>query len=187
MAWVKMIPDGEAVGELKQAYARIREKRGLVANVVRISGLIPEVMERNIDFYMAVMYGKHKLPRPQREMVAVEVSRANRCDYCVNHHGAALGRVLRDEPAAKQFMQSGSMRLLTEKDRTMLAYARKLALAPTQCGPADVESLRSAGFDDEEIIAINHIVGYFSLMNRVVLGLGVELEADKGAAPQYQY
>jgi uncharacterized peroxidase-related enzyme len=187
MAWVRVIEEAKATGELKAAYDRIQKARGQVGNVVKITGLLPAVMERNIDLYVALMYGPHKLPRAEREMVAVEVSRANRCDYCVAHHGAALGRVLRDEAKAAQFMRDGTLPGMAEKDRAMLAYARKLALTPAEVGPRDVEAVRHAGFDDEEIVAINHIVGYFSLMNRVVQGLGVELEPDRGASPLYKY
>lgn len=187
MAWIKTVPEGEANGALSESYRRIRERRGLVANVIRISGLLPEVMDRNLDYYMALMYGTHKLPRAAREMVAVEVSRANGCEYCVNHHGAALGRVLRDDAAAREFMEHGRAAFVTAKDRAMLRYARQLTLTPTQAGPRDVQSLRVAGFEDEEILAINHIVGFFNLMNRVVLGLGVDLEPDRGAAFAYKY
>lgn len=187
MAWVRVVPEEQATGALKEAYERIRRARGHVANVVSISGLLPVVMERGIDFYLALMFGHHKLPRAQREMVAVEVSRANRCDYCVSHHGAALARVTRDDALARSFMQGDSALALAPRDLAMLAYARKLTLEPRAVGPGDVEALREAGFDDEEIVAINHVTAYFNMMNRIVQGLGVELEPDRGADPRYKY
>lgn len=187
MAWVRIVPEEAAEGALKEAYARVRERRGRVANVVKVSSLLPDVMERGIELYLALMFGRHKLPRAQREMVAVEVSRANRCEYCVAHHGAALARVLKDEGFAHRFMQEGSALPLAESDRAMLGYVRKLTLAPAEVGPQDVEALRRAGFGDEEIVAINHITAYFNMMNRIAQGLGVELEADKGADPGYKY
>jgi uncharacterized peroxidase-related enzyme len=187
MAWIQVVPENGTNGATGAAYQRIRERRGLVANVIKISGLLPDVMERNLDYYMALMYGPHKLSRRDREMVAVEVSRANQCEYCVNHHGAALARVARDEGAATTFMKSGSAPFVGARERAMLDYARKLTLTPTKVGRADVDALRAAGFEDEEVLAINHVVGFFNLMNRVVLGLGVDLEPDKGAAPAYKY
>lgn len=187
MAWVKVIHEDEAQGELRQSYDRVRAQRGKVANVVKISGLLPQVMEKGIEFYLALMFGPHKLPRREREMVAVEVSRANACEYCVNHHGAALARVVRDDAFAKQFMASGAQAVTTDRERVMLDYTRKLTRTPERVTRADVEALRRVGFDDEEIVAINHIVGYFAMMNRFVMGLGVELEDDKGAAAEYKY
>lgn len=185
MAWVRVVPEEAAEGELKAAYAQVRGSRGRVANVITISGLLPQVMLRGIDFYLALMYGKHRLPRPEREMVAVEVSRANECDYCVAHHAAALARV--SSRAHADRIAAGQHAELGPREVALLGYARKLTLTPGRVGPGDIEALRKAGLDDEEIVAANHIVGYFNMMNRIVLGLGVELESDGGADPQYKY
>ncbi|MCJ2531024.1 MAG: hypothetical protein LN413_01725 [Candidatus Thermoplasmatota archaeon] len=43
--------------------------------------------------------------------------------------------------------------------------------------PEDIEDLRKAGFEEEEILDINLIASYFNFVNRVVHGLGVELES----------
>ncbi|HEV8360360.1 MAG TPA: peroxidase-related enzyme [Candidatus Thermoplasmatota archaeon] len=187
MAWVRVVPEGEAEGAVKEAYDHVRKQRGRVANVVAISSLLPRAMTTMMDFYLALMFGAHKLPRAHREMVAVEVSRANRCEYCVRHHGAALARVTKDEAFARQLMEGDPVLRLDARDAAMLAYARKLTLRPAEMNPKDVEALRAAGFDDEEIVAVNHIASYFNMMNRYVLGLGVELEPDAGADPRYKY
>lgn len=41
---------------------------------------------------------------------------------------------------------------------------------------ADVDALRTAGFDDRAIVDANQVVSYFNYVNRVADGLGVELE-----------
>jgi uncharacterized peroxidase-related enzyme len=187
MPWVRMVPEDEAEGDLKEAYDRIRGQRGAVANVVKISSLLPKVMERGMDFYMALMFGRHNLPRAARELVAVEVSRVNQCSYCVHHHAAALERVTKDKALVEAAMAGKPHPAITAKDQAMLAYARKLTETPGKVEAKDVEALRLAGFDDEAIVAINHVTGYFNMMNRIVSGLGVELEADKGADPKYKY
>jgi uncharacterized peroxidase-related enzyme len=186
MAWVRVVSEEEAKGDLAEAYARIRGARGRVANVIGVSSVLPEVMERNVDYYMALMYGSHKLPRAQREMIAVEVSRVNRCEYCVRHHAAALARVAKD-PAFAAVRAAGDDAGLAAKDRALLAFARKLVLTSADTREADVQALRAAGWGDEEIVAAVHIVGYFSLMNRIVHGLGVDLEPDAGADAAYKY
>lgn len=40
----------------------------------------------------------------------------------------------------------------------------------------DVQALRDAGLQDRAIHDVNAIVAYFNYVNRVALGLGVELE-----------
>lgn len=41
---------------------------------------------------------------------------------------------------------------------------------------SDVEALRAAGCDDRAIVDANQVVSYYNYVNRVVDGLGVELE-----------
>lgn len=65
-----------------------------------------------------------------------------------------------------------------ERDRAMLRYVRKLTLEPAKVEREDVEELRRVGFSDAAIgdIAIN--AALFAFMNRVVDGLGGQLEGD---------
>jgi len=59
----------------------------------------------------------------------------------------------------------------------MLAYALKLTRTPAEMTADDVEALRAAGFDDRAIHDAVQIVAYFSYINRVADGLGVDEEA----------
>ena len=67
---------------------------------------------------------------------------------------------------------------MSDRDRAMLRYVRKLTLEPAKVEREDVEELRRAGFSDAAIgdIAIN--AALFAFMNRVVDGLGGQLEGD---------
>lgn len=60
----------------------------------------------------------------------------------------------------------------------LLAYVHKLTAEPHGCRREDVESLRAAGANDEEIHAAVQVAAYFCYMNRVASGLGVELEPE---------
>ena len=60
----------------------------------------------------------------------------------------------------------------------MLRYARKLTQAPAAMTKADVESLRSVGFSDLDILHIVEVISYFAYVNRLADGLGVALEDD---------
>ncbi len=51
----------------------------------------------------------------------------------------------------------------------------------------DVEALRSAGYDDGQILEINQVSAYFAYANRTVLGLGVSPAGETlGLAPRNQ-
>jgi len=65
---------------------------------------------------------------------------------------------------------------LTERQRAICEYAEKLTRAPASVTEADIRSLRGAGFDDPGIVNLAHVVGFFAYANRVVDGLGCDLE-----------
>ena len=58
----------------------------------------------------------------------------------------------------------------------MLDYAVKLTRTPWEMSQEDVQALRRAGFSDAAILDVNQVTGYYAFVNRLVDGLGVELE-----------
>lgn len=44
---------------------------------------------------------------------------------------------------------------------------------------SDIDSLRVAGFDEQEILEITLIAAYFNFVNRIALGLGVEFSDEE--------
>ena len=59
-----------------------------------------------------------------------------------------------------------------------LIYAQRLTEDAANCFAADIDLLRSAGFDDGEILEINQVAAYFAYANRTVLGLGINTDGD---------
>ncbi len=81
MAWIRMIDEDEAQGELDEHYSRMREPQGGVDNILKIQSLNPRSLHAHFEFYAALMRGRSALSPTQREMIAVVVSAANRCHY----------------------------------------------------------------------------------------------------------
>jgi len=52
-----------------------------VANILAIHSLNPAVLRVHFDLYKTLMFGPSELTRAQREMIAVVVSKTNRCHY----------------------------------------------------------------------------------------------------------
>jgi uncharacterized peroxidase-related enzyme len=75
--------------------------------------------------------------------------------------------------ALKQDYRSAN---LSAADIKMLDYAVKLTHTPNAINPKDIQSLRSAGWDDRAIHDICSITAYYAFVNRIADGLGVELE-----------
>ena len=81
MAWIKIIKEEEAQGELKELYDKMIEPWGGVDNIMKIHSLNPPSLKGHFDLYRTLMYGRSTVSRVQREMIAVVVSAVNKCRY----------------------------------------------------------------------------------------------------------
>ena len=81
MAWIQVIDEKQATGELKAQYDEVQRTRGRVSNVMKVHSLDPKSMNLHLDLYVHLMFGKSALTRAQREMIALVVSATNGCHY----------------------------------------------------------------------------------------------------------
>lgn len=81
MAWIRVIPPSDVIGELAEQYSRMKDANGDVANILNVHSLNPAALRTHYDLYRALMFGPSELSRAQRESVAVVVSVINRCHY----------------------------------------------------------------------------------------------------------
>ena len=65
---------------------------------------------------------------------------------------------------------------LTPREVALLDYAVKLTKNPRDVGRGDLDSLRAAGYTDEQQVDAVQCIGYFKFINRVLDGLGVDPE-----------
>ena len=185
MAWIRTLDPEAATGRTKEVFDRIENERGHIANVFLAEGMEPDVLDRQVDIYERLMMGPGPLSREEREMIAVVVSAANKCAYGAVHHAEALESVEHDSDALRHLLAEYMSKHETPRSKALLAYAAKLTLDPKEVTEDDINDLREAGLDDEEILRANLITAYFNLSNRISLGLGIELE--KGEARTYRY
>lgn len=183
--WIKVVEPDHADGRLREIYDETLKKRGQLAAVHKIHSLNPESLRAHMDLYMTLMFGASPLPRRTREMVAVAVSRSNGCVYCVAHHADALARYER-RPEYIMAVREGRWEALVGADAAVCRHAEKLTKEPASMADADIAALKAAGLSDEEILDITQIAAYFNFVNRIVLGLGVELESA-GGRQGYKY
>ena len=185
MARIDVIEPNAAEGRLKEIYDEIEGSRGKIAEVHKIQSLNPETITNHMDLYLNVMFGKSPLKRYQREMMAVVVSRANGCTYCQRHHLEALEHFWKDTDQTEQLRSDYRALDLSAVDRALCDYAWELTTDPGAAERADpTVVLREKGLSDRAILDATLVLSYFNFVNRMVLGLGVELEEDPGG---YEY
>ncbi|PSR04695.1 MAG: peroxidase [Bacteroidetes bacterium SW_11_45_7] len=186
MAHINVIEPEDADGELKQIYNDLIQKRGKLAEVHKIQSLNPESIVRHMDFYMTIMFGKSPLKRYQREMMAVGVSATNKCEYCCKHHGAALQNFWQDASTVDHLQKDYNSLNLSPLDNLICEYAIALTNEPETMAKSRYDNkLRQQGLSDRAILDATMVGSYFNFVNRMVLGLGVEVEDDEGKGYNY--
>ena len=184
MAWIDLIDEDAATGDLRDVYDQIIDARGKLSNIMRVHSLNPAAMQAHMDLYQELLFGRSGLRRAEREALATVVSAANACAYCTRHHAEALNAYWKDRDRVDQLIDDYRS-VEDERLQAMLAYGATLTRTPDAVSEADVEALRKAGFSDRDILDINLITSYFNFVNRIAEGLGVTFTEDEAAGYDY--
>src|SRR5438105_6926465 len=105
LAWLRVPDEDDVPAEARELWEKPFERLGFVPNVLRVYALRPRHLRLWHDFYDDLMRGESGLTKEQREMIAVVVSTANRCHYCIVSHSAAL-RTLTKDPVLVEQLQT---------------------------------------------------------------------------------
>ena len=83
MSSIKMIPEEEATGKVKEIYEEIKSNLGVdfVPNLYKVMASKPGYLEANWNKVKAVMVEPGKLDRLTKEIIAVAVSAVMGCEY----------------------------------------------------------------------------------------------------------
>ena len=181
MSWIEEIAEDEASGELAEVYDELIAQRGKVANILKVHSLNPGAMQKHLDLYMHLLFGKSGLSRADREAIAVVTSATNNCAYCVTHHAEALSRYEKDQETVNELIKGLKFEERSDRTSVMLTYAEKLTRTPDDIHEPDIERLRAAGFPDRDILDINLVTAYFNFVNRIALGLGGRFSDEEAA------
>jgi uncharacterized protein YciW len=82
-----------------------------------------------------------------------------------------------DDLAVEQIKDDWRKLDLTESEREMLGFCEKLTLSPSAMSREDIDRLRSAGWNDRDILDITQICAYFNYRDRIADALGVQIDA----------
>src|SRR3546814_17133192 len=84
-------PDSSSlVDDIQEVFRKCVDKLGLVPNVLAAYSLRPNKLRNFMAMYNELMLAPSGLSKLEREMIAVVVSSANHCYYCLVAHGQAV-------------------------------------------------------------------------------------------------
>jgi uncharacterized peroxidase-related enzyme len=162
------VPDpSEMDDDLKAVWQKCIDKLGFVPNVFSAYSLKPQRLRNFMAMYNEIMLSDSRLSKLEREMVAVVVSSANRCFYCLVAHGAAVRALSGDAELGEMMALNYRVAKLEPRQRAMLDYAWKLTTTPWLVEDADRIALHAAGLSNEDIFDLSETVAFFNLSNRM--------------------
>lgn len=164
--------------DLKAAYAKCVEKLGFVPNVLQAYSLRPQKLRNFMAMYNELMLAPSGLSKLEREMVAVVVSSANRCYYCLVAHGQAVRKLSGDPELGEMMALNYRVAPLDARQRAMLDFAWKLTVTPHDIGEGDRAVLREVGLADEDVFDLSETVAFFNLSNRMAYALDMMPNAE---------
>ena len=168
------VPRLDAMPEdLRARILEVQEKAGFVPNVFLTLAHRPDEFRAFFAYHDALMLKEGGLTKAEREMIVVATSGANDCVYCIVAHGAILRVYAKDPFVADQVAANYRKADITPRQKAMLAFALKVAVASSEIVDADFEALRAHGFGDEDIWDIGAIAAFFALSNRMANLIGM--------------
>ncbi|MFZ9084977.1 MAG: peroxidase-related enzyme [Steroidobacteraceae bacterium] len=153
--------------DMRRYFEICEDKIGHVPNVLLAYSAHGPKLRNMANFYNELMLGESPLSKLEREMIAVVVSSANHCYYCLVAHGAAV-RCMSMDPALGELLASNyRAATLSRRHRAMLDFAHRLTVNPDEVGEEDRRRLRRAGFGEEAIWDIAEVAAFFNFTNRL--------------------
>lgn len=157
-----------ALDDAMQAYfAKCTEKLGFVPNVLQAYAFDLAKLKAFVAMADDLMLAPSGLSKLEREMIAVTVSSANFCHYCIVAHGAAVRKLSGDPKLGDIIAANYRAAELEPRQRAMLDFAWKLTVEPWAVGEEDRAALRKAGFKDRDIWDIAAVAGFYAMSNRL--------------------
>ena len=162
------VPDPAGLDDdLKIIWAKCVEKLGFVPNVFSTYSLKPQRLRNFMAMYNEIMLAKSGLSKLEREMIAVVVSSANRCYYCLVAHGAAVRMMSGDAELGEMMALNYRVAKIDPRQRAMLDFTWKLTTTPNLVDDADRDGLREHGLSNDDIFDLAETVAFFNLSNRM--------------------
>jgi uncharacterized peroxidase-related enzyme len=164
------VPEEPALPEgLQKLFSKAREALGFVPNVFRVYSYRPERLSAWFSHYRQLHEPTENLSAADREMIAVVVSAANGCLYCLVAHGAALREELADPVLGERIAFDWRRAGLDRRRRAICAYAEKLTREPREVDAADLATLLDAGLTREEAWDVIEIASMYNFTNRLAM------------------
>lgn len=147
---------------------------GKIPNIFKATGTDLDITRWFWDGVKTILLRDSDIPRTLKESIAVIVSDANSCKYCVDAHNNILESLGFSRKQLDDLR--GPRQSFSKKEQAALQYAAKINYTAHNTTIQDHDTLRDAGYTNKQIIEITTIVALFRYANTIADALGVPSE-----------
>src|SRR5947207_14034553 len=154
------------------SFAAIREQFGFVPNFFPEQIRRPDLMEAEINLMGTILLKDGALLRRQKEYIFLACSAANLSTYCVTAHCELVRMFNLAGPDPEQIAVDHVHAKISIADKALLNFCTKLNDQSAKIDAGDVETLRTYGFNEQQILEAIVTTGFGKFANVVAFGLG---------------
>lgn len=177
MAYVRTVPVDDAVGDVREQYARAQATMGYVPNYTQLFSLRPDV---NAAWGTLIGAIRSTLDPRRYELVTLAAARALRSSYCSLAHGKVLLDTHYAHGEVQAIATAPETAGLDTVDVALMAFAAKVARDAPGVTAADIQTLRDHGLGDPEIFDVVAAVSARCFFSTLLDALGAEPDATYG-------
>lgn len=172
ISWYPVPEDHELPEDVAKLFSKATQNLGFVPNVFRAFAYRVDHFRAWFSHFKQLHVPSENLSAADREMIAVVVSMANGCLYCLVAHGDALREALGDPVLGDRITLDWRRAGLDERRRAICEYAEKITLHPDETSPEDIERLLSLGLTREEVWDVAEVAAMYNFTNRMAMATG---------------
>jgi alkylhydroperoxidase domain protein len=177
--WLKPLSEEELNPRHRQAFMQQGRAK---SEYFRLLALEPDILEARSRSDMDIFHNTGDgMPRAERELTAVAVSRVNGCIYCASVHSRFASSFSKRDADVRRLLDQGIEADLGPRWNAITRAAAALTAVPPFFGPEHIKQLRDSCLEDLEILDLIHSAAFFNWANRLMLSLG---EPDGGGLPR---
>lgn len=175
MLRVKLIEVEEADGKAREVFEDIQQSFGMVPNLFKAYALRPGILQAKWNKVKAVMQEGELSPQ-LKQMIAVVVSKANECQYCVNAHSAALAMMGMSQQQIRQIIENVEAADLPTADALALKLTVKSTRDPRSITDQEMDHLKKLGYSDAQVVEIFSVSALFTALNKFIDTLQIPID-----------
>lgn len=168
MSRLPQIDPNQANPQQAELFGAVKSKLGRVPNLLRALGNSPAALSGYLEFSGALGNGT-ALDTQQREIIALAISEANGCEYCLAAH-STIGKMVELTPEGIEAARRADG--IDDASRAVARFATAVLESRGRVSDDELAAFRDAGFGDDAVaevvghVALNVFTNYFNNLVR---------------------